>query len=240
MPKPDGALAFLEPIETRSRNEAVQQALIEMIQGADLKIGDRLPPETSLAATLHVGRSTIREALNRWEGLGIIRRRRGDGTYLSASVQAINGTVSLGVQLEGEALLKVFEVRRTLEHDVVRKAALNANTAQRQLIKQLCEVLLAEVDSGRPWQEADAAFHQAIYDAAGNQIYGKILKHLDSTIDRDQDSPFSRHEFGLNSFPLHRTLSDAIQSADPDAAEEAVNQLLDAVIVEVQRIIRGN
>ncbi|MBN9024998.1 MAG: GntR family transcriptional regulator [Rhizobiales bacterium] len=28
-------------------------------------------------AGLGVGRTTIREALNRWEGLGIIRRRRG-------------------------------------------------------------------------------------------------------------------------------------------------------------------
>ena len=28
-------------------------------------------------------------ALNRWEGLGKIRRRRGDGTYLSARVQAV-------------------------------------------------------------------------------------------------------------------------------------------------------
>ena len=240
MLKPDGALGFLEPIETRSRNEAVQQALVEMIQRADLQIGDRLPPETSLAATLHVGRSTIREALNRWEGLGIIRRRRGDGTYLSASVQAIEGTVSLGVQLEGEALLKVFEVRRTLEHDVVRKAALNANQAQRRVITQLCDVLLDEVDSGRPWREADAAFHRAIYDASGNQIYGKILKHLDSTTDRGQDSPFDRNEFGLNSFPLHRTLSDAILNADPDAAEAAVGQLLDAVIIEVQRIIRAH
>ena len=80
----DTALSYLEPLENRTRNVAVLDALAEMVERAGLKIGDRLPPEVSLAASLGVGRSTIREALNRWEGLGIIRRRRGDGTYLAA------------------------------------------------------------------------------------------------------------------------------------------------------------
>ena len=71
----DGALSYLEPLETRTRGVAVLDALADMIERAGLKIGDRLPAEISLASTLGVGRSTIREALNRWEGLGIIRRR---------------------------------------------------------------------------------------------------------------------------------------------------------------------
>ncbi|WP_374622943.1 FadR/GntR family transcriptional regulator, partial [Devosia sp.] len=89
--KQDGALDFLEPLETRTRGVAVLDALAGMIERAGLKIGDRLPPEVSLANALGVGRSTIREALNRWEGLGIIRRRRGDGTYLVARVQTSRG-----------------------------------------------------------------------------------------------------------------------------------------------------
>ncbi len=61
------ALSYLEPLENRSRNVAVLDALAEMVERAGLGIGDRLPPEISLAASLGVGRSTIREALNRWE-----------------------------------------------------------------------------------------------------------------------------------------------------------------------------
>ena len=48
-----------------------------MIARAGLQVGDRLPPEVSLASALGVGRSTIRKALNRWEGLGLIRRHHG-------------------------------------------------------------------------------------------------------------------------------------------------------------------
>ena len=60
------ALDYLERIDTTTRGVAVLDALAEMIERAGLGVGDRLPPEVTLAARLGVGRSTIREALNRW------------------------------------------------------------------------------------------------------------------------------------------------------------------------------
>ena len=233
------ALDYLEPLETRTRGVAVLDALADMVERSGLKIGDRLPPEVSLAATLGVGRSTIREALNRWEGLGIIRRRRGDGTYLSARVQTSRGLVPTMVRLEGEALLRLMEIRRTLENDVVRKATLNATASQRQQISNLCDLLLIEVDAGRPWRKADHAFHGAIYDATGNPMYGQLLMNLDHALERTGSSPFAADNFGLASFPVHRDLADAIAAGDVDLAVSAINRLLDTVEVEVRAIIDG-
>jgi GntR family transcriptional repressor for pyruvate dehydrogenase complex len=234
-----GALSYLEPLETRTRGVAVLDALADMVERSGLKIGDRLPPEVSLAATLGVGRSTIREALNRWEGLGIIRRRRGDGTYLSARVQTSRGLVPTMVRLEGEALLRLMEIRRTLENDVVRKATINATPAQRRQISDLCDALLTEVSAGRPWRKADHAFHGAIYDATGNPMYGQLLMNLDHALERGGSSPFTADAFGLDSFPIHRELADAILAADVEQAVAAINRLLDTVEVEVQAIIDG-
>ncbi|HTO29148.1 MAG TPA: FadR/GntR family transcriptional regulator [Devosia sp.] len=234
-----GALSYLEPLETRTRGVAVLDALADMVERSGLKIGDRLPPEVSLAATLGVGRSTIREALNRWEGLGIIRRRRGDGTYLSARVQTSRGLVPTMVRLEGEALLRLMEIRRTLENDVVRKATANATSAQRRQISDLCDALLTEVNAGRPWRKADHAFHGAIYDATGNPMYGQLLVNLDHALERGGSSPFAADNFGLASFPLHRDLADAILAADVEQAVAIINRLLDTVEVEVKTIIDG-
>ena len=233
------ALSYLEPLETRTRGVAVLDALADMVERSGLKIGDRLPPEVSLAATLGVGRSTIREALNRWEGLGIIRRRRGDGTYLSARVQTSRGLVPTMVRLEGEALLRLMEIRRTLENDVVRKATINATAKQRHEIFQLCTLLLIEVDAGRPWRKADHAFHGAIYDASGNPMYGQLLRNLDHALERGGSSPFAADNFGLGSFPMHRDLADAILATDVPAAVDAINSILDSVEIEVRAIIDG-
>lgn len=234
------ALSYLEPLESRTRNVAVLDALADMVERAGLKIGDRLPPEVSLAATLGVGRSTIREALNRWEGLGIIKRRRGDGTYLSARVQTSRGLVPTMVRLEGEALLRLMEIRRTLENDVVRKATLKATAAQRTDILRLCDALLVEVDAGRPWRKADHAFHQAIYDATGNPMYGQLLLNLDHALERGGSSPFAADNFGLASFPIHLELAQAIHAESLDTALDAINRLLDSVESEVEAIIDGN
>ncbi|HWU18189.1 MAG TPA: FadR/GntR family transcriptional regulator [Devosia sp.] len=235
----EGALSYLEPLETRTRGVAVLDALAEMIERAGLTIGDRLPPEISLATTLGVGRSTIREALNRWEGLGIIKRRRGDGTYLSARVQTSRGLVPTMVRLEGEALLRLMEIRRTLENDVVRKATINATPAQRREISRLCDLLLIEVNAGRPWRKADHAFHGAIYDASGNPMYGQLLVNLDHALERGGSSPFAADAFGLDSFPIHRDLANAIAAADSELAVKVINHLLDTVEREVKAIIEG-
>jgi GntR family transcriptional repressor for pyruvate dehydrogenase complex len=233
----DGALSYLEPLETRTRGVAVLDALADMIERAGLKIGDRLPPEISLASTLGVGRSTIREALNRWEGLGIIRRRRGDGTYLSAKVQTSRGLVPTMIRLEGEALIRLIEVRRALENDVVRKATINATDAQRAEISRLCDLLLTEVAARRNWHKADAAFHGAIYEASGNPMFGQILHKLDDALERSNESPFGRDDFGLASFPPHRDLADAIVAGDTDAAGVAIHHILDLVAGEIEEII---
>ena len=231
------ALRYLEPLETGTRGVAVLDALADMIERAGLTVGDRLPPEVALAAQLGVGRSTIREALNRWEALGIIRRRRGDGTYLSARVQASQGPLPTMVRLEGEALLRLLEVRRTLETDVARKAAFHATPDQKAEIGRLCDVLLAIIDAGAPYRDADHAFHGAIAYATGNPMYGQILSRLDDAFEKSHESPFSRNAFGLKSFPIHRDLSDGIIAGDPEKAAAAINAIIDTVDEEIRQII---
>ncbi len=231
------ALDFLERIDTTTRGVAVLDALAEMIERAGLGVGDRLPPEVTLAARLGVGRSTIREALNRWEGLGLIRRKRGAGTFIAARVSTSRGLVPTTIRLEGEALLRLLEVRRVLETAAVERASRNANRKQRAEISRLCTILLAEVDAGRPWRPADWAFHGAIHEASGNPMFGQILFQLDHALERSVESPFGRDEFGLESFPPHRDLADAIAASDPDAAVRAMNHILDVVEGEIRTII---
>lgn len=233
----DTALKYLEPREAGTRGVAVLDALAGMIERAGLSVGDRLPPEVQLAAQLGVGRSTMREALNRWEGLGIIRRRRGDGTYLTAPILTAQGAAPVMVQLEGMSILRMLEVRRTVETDVARKAAEKASPAQKAEIARLCDVLLAIIDAGGAYLEADHAFHGAIAEATGNPMFGEILLRLDQMLERSVASPFQRNAFGLGSFPHHRTLSDAILAGNPDAAAKAVHAILDSVEGEVRQMI---
>ena len=233
----DTTLRFLQPLDTQSRGVAVLDALAEMIEQAGLQVGDRLPPEVSLANALGVGRSTIREALNRWEGLGAIRRRRGDGTYLAAPVQRSTDLVPTMVRLEGQALLRFLDVRRVLEREVVARAARLANTEQRKRISERCDALLAIVDQRQPYRKADEAFHSAVYDSCGNPVFGHILRNLEKAIHRPKDSPLADPTFAVDSFPAHRDLSNAIIAGNPEAAVAAVDRILDVVVDAIRSVI---
>jgi GntR family transcriptional regulator, transcriptional repressor for pyruvate dehydrogenase complex len=231
------ALKYLAPVDTPSKGVAVQDAMVAMIEQAGLGIGDRLPPEVAMAASLGVGRSTIREAMNRWEGLGIIRRRRGDGTYLTARVQASSGPLPTMIRLEGEAVLRLLDVRRVVETATVRRAAELATPQQRQEIAGLCDVLLRIVDAGLPYRDADMAFHRAISDATGNPMFGQLLVQMDHAFERSEEAPFNRTAFALASFPMHRDLSNAIGRGDPDGAEAAIRAIIASVEAEIRQII---
>ncbi|CAG9619615.1 FadR/GntR family transcriptional regulator [Sutcliffiella rhizosphaerae] len=47
-----------------------------------LTTGDKIPSERELSDRLHVGRSSVREALRALELLGLIETRRGEGTFI--------------------------------------------------------------------------------------------------------------------------------------------------------------
>lgn len=61
----------------------IVRELRNLIQEENIKTGGKLPSERELAERMHVGRSTIREALRSLELLGLIETRRGEGTFLA-------------------------------------------------------------------------------------------------------------------------------------------------------------
>jgi GntR family transcriptional regulator len=52
--------------------------------------GERLPAEPDLAKQLGVSRATLREAMRSFEGLGLIRRRQGVGTFVVPQTKVID------------------------------------------------------------------------------------------------------------------------------------------------------
>jgi GntR family transcriptional regulator len=61
----------------------IADSLMGQIESGELHPGDRLPAEREMSENLAVQRETVRQALDVLEKQGLVRRRRGSGTYIA-------------------------------------------------------------------------------------------------------------------------------------------------------------
>jgi GntR family transcriptional regulator len=62
--------------------DSAEEALRNWLASGRHRLGDRIPPENSLASMLGISRGTLRTALRRLEETGEIVRRQGSGTFV--------------------------------------------------------------------------------------------------------------------------------------------------------------
>lgn len=206
------------PIRARTRDDDVLDQLTAFVRGTGLGAGDRLPAEREMASRLRVGRSTVREALKRWQAQGLVEMRKGSGTYLKAAVDDDAVHLPITVRLKQDRLLKALEVRRALEAEA---AAIAAAQGDEPAIAAIGVRLEAMEAVHRRYGEAPAEdweFHLSIYRATGNPLFLQLISALYETFFSFFTNPLNQPGFASRSFALHRELYEAIAARDPEAA----------------------
>jgi GntR family transcriptional regulator len=112
----------------------IAESLLDRIESGELRPGDRLPAERELSQTLEVNRMTVRRALQVLELQGLLMRRQGDGTYVTApKIERQAGNLvpfTKGMQRRGYtpgAEVITFE-RRPAEPSVAKELQLPVST----------------------------------------------------------------------------------------------------------------
>jgi GntR family transcriptional regulator, transcriptional repressor for pyruvate dehydrogenase complex len=228
----------IAPLPAIDRGKQVMDALADYVERAALKIGDRLPTERELMATLSVGRSTIREAIRRFEALGVTETRKGSGTYLLKPISAatIHMPLSLDTAKLRDALLQTLEVRRGIEVEASMVAARRRTAEDLRIIEdKLVEMERVHLATGTSGPE-DLAFHLAVYDATHNPLFRQLLAQMREAFERFWEHPFDRQDFARRSFPYHRELFDAIVAKDAESAREQTLKILKIVEEDIEEM----
>ncbi len=227
----------LSPVQTQTRDQAVLKALAVFTEDAGLRPGDRLPTERMLAERLAVSRGTIREALKRWESLGVVEMRKGSGNYLLRPVSPRSLHMPLTVEGQDLAtLLHMLDVRRALEAEAAAICAERATEAEIAMIGSRLEamepVFFGPVEISA---EADWAFHRSIIETANNPLITQIIDGLRALMHRFWEQPLGILDFGYASFPFHRAVFDAIARRDAKAARDMTMILLETIRADLLR-----
>ncbi|ADB49594.1 FadR/GntR family transcriptional regulator [Conexibacter woesei] len=209
-------------------DQAIEAVRAEIVAGA-WPIGGKIPTEPELVDQLGIGRNSVREAIRALVHAGLLETRQGDGTYVRATSD-LAGAVKRRI---GRAeLIEVLEVRRALEVETARLAALRRTEADADALERLRDER-AEAWSGGDlarFVERDVALHRAIAAMAGNAMLAELYLDFSQALPDAIGANVAREVTGPEELHLHDALVAAIRAGDADAAQAETVQMLDTLI----------
>lgn len=199
-----------------SLTDVAYQRLEEMVVTLRLKPGEVLS-ESRLAAELGIGRTPIREALQRlaFEGLISILPRRG----------VLVSEINISRQL---ALL---DVRREVERLIVRRAAQRADKGERAAFQDLADQLAASARDRDDvtFMRLDLAFNNMTLAAARNEYAARTMRLMQGLSRRFWYQHYQQALDLERCARLHQAVAQAIADADPEKAGKASDALVDYI-----------
>ena len=146
-----------------NKRAELTRLLQEAILCGQLKPGTRLP-EIRLGRELGVSQAIVREALQELEGLGLIAKKPGQGSYV--------------IELDADDLVQIYQVRGALESLACALTARVYNQNIHMALQECIEGMRkAAGDSDfLAYSRADVEFHRRIWASQSNRFLEKTLE----------------------------------------------------------------
>ncbi|SNV04439.1 FadR/GntR family transcriptional regulator [Megamonas hypermegale] len=163
-------------------NEIITQLSQAIIEG-DFKPGDKLPSEAELCEQLAVGRNSLREAIRVLNAMGVVKTKRGQGTFLQDTIShEVFNPLIFRLILDPKNTTDVFELRVMVESIVIIMAIYKASPEEIQSIRDLVDETnnIAKSNQGSidDLIKLDMQFHLSIAKCVHNKLIESILETL--------------------------------------------------------------
>lgn len=215
------------PPKTPSAAEQVVERVRARLERGELKPGDRLPPERTLAREVGVSRSSVRIGLRALSTMGIIQSRHGSGTYIADGPPSLESEpLHFLAALHGFTRDEMFEARRLLEVGVAGLAAERAGGEHLAAVAEEVTSMFASLDSPHEFLVHDIRFHRAVADASGNPILASLIEMLSSVFYEQRRQTVNQARDLKESAEMHRRIYMAIRQHDAPGAEAAMDHHL--------------
>jgi DNA-binding GntR family transcriptional regulator len=212
----DPAAALLEADDPETLTDRAYRQLEELI------VTLALPPETilseqSLAARLGIGRTPIREALQRLarDGLVVILPRRG----------------ILVSQINLKTQMRLLEVRRELERLMASCAAERATPEETAMFTTIASDMRRASDQSddMTFMRLDRQFNELVSQVARNEFASRAMGLMHGLSRRFWYQHYRESGDLPLSARLHAEVAEAIAKRDPQGAAKASDRLIDYI-----------
>lgn len=196
-------------------------------------VGEQLPPERDLAASLSVSRPSLRDAIHKLETQGLVESRQGGGTFVK-DFHATSLTDPLMALFKNhpDTVQDFVEFRAIIEGNAAYYAAQRATDHDRALLKACFEAMEAAHNDDDAQEEAtiDADFHLMIAEAAHNVVLLHVMQSMVSVLREgvfyNRMQLYTRRGSRDLLLEQHRAIYDAIMAGNPEQARCAAKDHL--------------
>ena len=173
--------------------------------------------EAELSEALDIGRTPIREALQRLARESLV------------SILPRRGILVSGINVKSQ--LRLLEVRRELERLIARSAARRATEAERARFLELADRFekSARVNDDVTFMRTDREFNTLCSGASHNEFAAGAMSLMHSLSRRFWDIHYKQAADMPLTATLHADIARAIAAGDEARAAKAADRLLDAI-----------
>jgi GntR family transcriptional repressor for pyruvate dehydrogenase complex len=221
------------PVQTRRTFEEAADQIAEKVRTGELRTGDRLPGERSLAAQMEISRPTLREAVKVLVEAGVLEVRRGPGGGMYVATDVVpTDLVRHSASLRLAEIAAVLEARRMLEPQVAQLAAERATEEDFEAMERSIEAMRRIVDGG--WHQRhedrflqlDVQFHLALARAAGNATVETLMRILLRQLEIARDMAMHVPLIPEWTIGIHERTLAALRSGEPEEVEAVMDEHL--------------
>lgn len=216
----------------------LEENILENLKSRTWRAGHRIPTERLFSAESGLSRSSVRRVLSSLKARGLITQTVGSGTYVSEhAAELLLRDASSAPAASSPADL--MSARLVLEPAIIDMVIGNATAADFDRMLDCCDKAEA-AQTLEDFERWDAALHEAIADAAHNQVIRSIFSLMNQARDqaewgmlkRRSATPARRLEYQQE----HRQLVDALRQRDGERAKA----LCLAHLLHVRRNLLGS
>lgn len=218
-----------QPVTPGKLSTSVTRQIEKLILQGILRPGERLPSERELAERLNVSRPSLRESIADLSERGLLTSRAGAGVYVADVLgSAFSDALIQLFANHDEAVFDYLSFRRDMEGLAAARAARLASDTDLKVINTVFERMEAAHQKRNPADEAalDAEFHLSIIEASHNVIMLHMMRSMYQLLREgvfyNRQIVFRQKTTRVTLLDQHRTINDALQARDSEAARKAV------------------
>lgn len=230
----------LSEIKKTNIGEQVYHQMKNQILNGDWKPGDKIPSENQLMALFGVSRGTVRQAVQKLGGEGLISTRHGEGSFVQATGLDSYFQTSIPLFSIGEEEMeKIFEFRGMFESGVAEQAALKATDEQIHRLEKNHWRMKKYVGALTQFVHTDLDFHMLVSECTQNTLAVQIYNSYEGLLGPSILNMTQVIGVG-NGVKYHGLILDAIRRHDPQQARAAMQEHMEDNMNRFREMVRIN